>query len=201
MREKLRWTLRRSWRDEHGAILVFVAVATIGILGMAGLALDSARLYVARAELSRAVDAAALRGASSIRLGEAVASSRIETFALANGVDAMQTGVTLGYAFGTNAEGETTVSVSATRPVLLTFMRVLGHTQVGAHRESVRELGNQLVRLLLARSVVHGDAKALGGERATARGADPRATAGDECRRGGGHRSSVPPCACAERAG
>ncbi len=113
--------------NERGTVLAFVAVSLVGLLGMAGLALDSGRAYVARAELARAVDAAALGGAAALRQSQADAERRIIALARANGVDP----ALLNYSFGVNAEGENTVSVSASEVVPTTFMRVLGRDQVG----------------------------------------------------------------------
>ncbi|MEJ2152960.1 MAG: VWA domain-containing protein, partial [Gemmatimonadota bacterium] len=112
--------------NERGTVLAFVAVSLVGLLGMAGLALDSGRAYVARAELARAVDAAALGGAAALRQSQADAEQRIIALARANGVDP----ALLNYSFGVNAEGENTVSVSASEVVPTTFMRVLGRDQV-----------------------------------------------------------------------
>jgi hypothetical protein len=48
---------------ERGQTIVLVAVALISLLGMAALAIDVTTLYVARGEMQRAADAAALAGA------------------------------------------------------------------------------------------------------------------------------------------
>ncbi len=117
----------RVMGNERGTVLAFVAVSLVGLLGIAGLALDSGRAYVARAELSRAVDAAALGGAAALRQSQADAEQRIIALARANGVDP----ALLNYSFGVNAEGENTVSVSASEVVPTTFMRVLGRDRVG----------------------------------------------------------------------
>jgi uncharacterized membrane protein len=120
-----------SWhrviRNERGTVLAFVAVSLVGLLGIAGLALDSGRAYVKRSELSRAVDAAALGGAAALRQSQAAAEQRIIALAKANGVDP----ALLNYSFSVNAEGENTVSVSASEIVPTTFMRVLGRDRVG----------------------------------------------------------------------
>src|SRR5262245_31994560 len=49
-------------QDERGSILILVVLSALSIVGSAGLAVDVGRLYAAKAELSRAVDAAALSG-------------------------------------------------------------------------------------------------------------------------------------------
>lgn len=116
--------------NERGAVLVIVAVCMVALCGIIGLALDGARVYITRAELSRAVDAAALGGAGSMRLGLGTAEQRVLSLAAANGVDPARVGETLDYDFGQNAEGERTVIVTASRIVPTTFMRVLGETEV-----------------------------------------------------------------------
>src|ERR1044071_7184572 len=47
---------------ERGSILILVVLSALIIVGSAGLAVDVGRLYASKAELSRAVDAAALAG-------------------------------------------------------------------------------------------------------------------------------------------
>jgi Mg-chelatase subunit ChlD len=113
-------------QNRRGAIIAMVAISLVAILGIGGLAIDGARAYVTRAQLSRAVDAAALAGAASLRQGQATARERMESLAAANGVDPALLNIT----FGVNAEGENTVLVSANRIMPTTFMRVLGQTQV-----------------------------------------------------------------------
>src|SRR5678816_3394787 len=49
-------------QGERGSILILVVLSALIIVGSAGLAVDVGRLYAAKAELSRAVDAAALSG-------------------------------------------------------------------------------------------------------------------------------------------
>src|SRR5439155_17760613 len=55
----------RRRRAERGQTIVLVAVALVSLLGMAALAIDVTTLYVARGELQRAADAAALAGAKA----------------------------------------------------------------------------------------------------------------------------------------
>jgi hypothetical protein len=50
---------------ERGQTIILVAVAMVGLLGMAALAIDVTTLYVAKGELQRAADAAALAGAKA----------------------------------------------------------------------------------------------------------------------------------------
>ncbi|MCL5006325.1 MAG: pilus assembly protein TadG-related protein [Acidobacteria bacterium] len=57
---------------ERGISIVIVAVSMVFILGMAGLAIDLAALYVARSQAQRAADAAALAGAQAFVLDNCV---------------------------------------------------------------------------------------------------------------------------------
>jgi uncharacterized membrane protein len=50
---------------EHGQTIALVAVAMVGVLAMAALAIDLTTLYVAHGEIQRAADAAALAGAKA----------------------------------------------------------------------------------------------------------------------------------------
>lgn len=112
----------RMIRNDRGAVLALVAVSMVVLLGIGGLALDSARGYLTKARLARAVDAAVLAGARSLRLGEDVARQRAIDIAVLNGAN----GDDLDVIFGVNAEGEQTVRVDAHLVMPTTLMRVLG---------------------------------------------------------------------------
>jgi Mg-chelatase subunit ChlD len=113
-----------------------MAASMVALLGFVGLALDSARGYVLRSRLSRAVDAAALGGARALRLSQADAETRARTLAAANGVRP-EDGTTLDIGFGTNAEGESTIQVAASRTIPTTFMRILGRTEMQVRSQAV----------------------------------------------------------------
>src|SRR5216684_3095918 len=51
--------------EERGQTIVLVAIALVSLLGMAALAIDVTTMYVARGEMQRAADAAALAGAKA----------------------------------------------------------------------------------------------------------------------------------------
>lgn len=54
-------------RGRRGATLVLVAIMMTALIGFAGIAVDASRLYVMRAELQTAADAAAVAGAVEVR--------------------------------------------------------------------------------------------------------------------------------------
>jgi hypothetical protein len=123
--------------DERGAILVFLAVSLVGLIGIGGLAIDLGRGYLTKTRLSRAVDAAALAGASSLRIGQAEATQRALAIAALNGVEDGVDGVSLSLTFGTNALGELTVGATAAKPMPVTLMRVLDWDQILISSEAV----------------------------------------------------------------
>jgi Flp pilus assembly protein TadG len=63
MQKKL---LSRQRLDERGQTIVLVAISLVSLLAMAALAIDIVTLYVARSEVQRAADAAALAAAKGI---------------------------------------------------------------------------------------------------------------------------------------
>jgi uncharacterized protein YegL len=58
--------MRHIIRNQKGAVIVIFALVLIVLLGFAGLGIESGRWYLTRAELAKAVDAAALAGAANI---------------------------------------------------------------------------------------------------------------------------------------
>jgi hypothetical protein len=78
----MRRTLRR-----RGTTLVYSAVAMISILMFVSLAVDMARVQVAKTELERASDAAARYGAAGLAQGASAVQTRVATAGTDNKVD------------------------------------------------------------------------------------------------------------------
>lgn len=57
---------RRNRRGEQGQTIILVAISLVALLAMAALAIDVVTLFVARGEIQRAADAAALAGAKAM---------------------------------------------------------------------------------------------------------------------------------------
>lgn len=57
---------RFRWRDDRGVSILIIAVSMVFVLGIAGLGIDLASLYVGRSQAQRAADAAALAGAQAL---------------------------------------------------------------------------------------------------------------------------------------
>lgn len=126
---------RRLSSDQGGAVIVLVAISLVVIMGFAGIAIDLGRGYLEKARLSRAVDAGVLAGARSLRSGNTEAERQALELARANGLsDDVPTDVEV--TFGTNPEGESTVTMAAHRRVPTTFMRVLGKDEMNVESEA-----------------------------------------------------------------
>ncbi len=59
-------SLKSKRRGEQGQTIILVAVSIVSLLAMAALAIDVVTLYVAKSEIQRAADAAALAGAKAV---------------------------------------------------------------------------------------------------------------------------------------
>jgi Flp pilus assembly protein TadG len=85
MNDNIHLSRRKSRTSkQRGAVLVLFSLALIGTLLSAGLAVDLGGAYVSRANLSKAVDAAALSGARYAGGSDAELKKQIENMALAN---------------------------------------------------------------------------------------------------------------------
>lgn len=115
---------------ERGAVLVMMTIGMFALLGFAGLALDSGRGYLHRLRMTRAVDAAALTGARTLRAGSTVAIDQARSAASVNGLAQGVGGASLYMTVGENAEGESIFSVDASQPVPTTLMRIFGIDQI-----------------------------------------------------------------------
>lgn len=120
---------RRLVSEERAAILALVTLMGLVILGMVGVVVDLGIAYVNKAEISRAMDAGSLAGARNLRNGEDVARDQALALAAANGVSSGD-GTTIDVSFGTNPEGESTVSMSASRPMNTIFLKALGKSEL-----------------------------------------------------------------------
>ncbi|MFQ5528796.1 MAG: VWA domain-containing protein [Gemmatimonadota bacterium] len=153
--------IRRMIRDDRGVVLALVAVSLAVLLGIGGLALDSARGYLTKARLARATDAAVLAGARSLRLGEDVARQRAIDIALLNGARLGANGADLDITFGVNAEGEQTVRVDAHLDMPTRLMRVLGVNSMDVRSAAVAAVPPVDLVLVLDQSGSLGTAEAF----------------------------------------
>jgi hypothetical protein len=106
----------KIWQKERAQALPIVALLAVVLLGMIGMAIDVGRLYVAKAELSRAIDAAALAGVLELP-DVTAAEARADAYLKENIPSAKAT-------FPGNDTNS--LRVQGTRTVKLSFMGILG---------------------------------------------------------------------------
>jgi Flp pilus assembly protein TadG len=124
-----------------GSVLVLTTISLVLLLAVLGLAVDTGQAYGVKAKLNAAVDAAALAAAKAVAEGDDAAQAAARKYFTANipegylRSDPQLTGVSISY----NAVGDATIDVSATAPMLTTFLRVIGQDQydvASTHRPS-----------------------------------------------------------------
>jgi hypothetical protein len=106
--------------NERGQALPIVALLLVVMLGLVGLAIDVGRLYIAKAELSRGVDAAVLAGVLELP-DTTTAQSRARNYLHEHLPDANAT---------FPGSTDTSMRVQGTLPVKLHFMGVFGFKTV-----------------------------------------------------------------------
>ena len=129
----------RLGADRGGAAAVFLALATIPLIGFIGIGTDTARAYLVKSRLSSSLDAAGLAGGWSFFL-----SSRdddIRMFFDANFPPGYLGATVSGPAIGVD-EDEETITLTASAAVPTTFMRLFGidTVTVAAETEVTRQM-------------------------------------------------------------
>jgi Flp pilus assembly protein TadG len=121
-------TTRRRLTGDDGFVLLFVAVSLVGILLFVGLCLDGGRAYMVKAQLSKAVDAAALGAARSLNSGSpqadaaAIFKANFKSASLGTGATDPTTAANF-YAIATDsANGINTVTITASVVMSTTLM-------------------------------------------------------------------------------
>lgn len=116
--------LQRIARDRGGAVMVWVGVAMIPVIGMLGVATDAARGYLVKARLSQALDAAGLAGAQSMH-DSVLLAAEIQKYFDANFPPGFMGATVTGPTFSVGPNQET-LTLSANASIDTSFMRVLG---------------------------------------------------------------------------
>lgn len=125
---------------ERGQSIVLIALGLVGLLAMVGLAVDVGLVYARNAQLSNAVDAAALAGVVELNRDaneQQNALDRAAEFLNANNIpvpaieNTMDNGL---YAFDADPDSATlgarTFAITVTQPVDLFFLRVIGRDTI-----------------------------------------------------------------------
>ncbi len=150
---------RRAWREDAGATMVLVALATVPMLGAAGLAVDSALAYTLKSRMSKALDVAGLAAGRAIFTGNVQGDA--QAFFDAN-FPSEYLGSTLNdLAVSVDDSNEfVTLEVSATMPTR--FMQLLGKESVDVSARTVVQRLNRGLELSLVMDVtgsMRADAK------------------------------------------
>lgn len=107
-------------KSERGQILIILALVVPVLILFAGLAIDAGLLYVTKAKLSKAVDAACLVGMKNLSQGQPTATSLATHIFNANfGTNPPTPTIT----FPTDAYGDQQVEIAATATVNTIFMK------------------------------------------------------------------------------
>lgn len=117
-------------QKETGQSIVIIAVVMVALLAFVGLAIDLGLVWARRAQLTAAVDAAALAGVTEIETsgGMGAAQTKAKQFLYSNEIptSVVSSNTLTRYAQSANAIGATQFTVTSTWPVELYFMRLLG---------------------------------------------------------------------------
>jgi Flp pilus assembly protein TadG len=130
--------LRARANREDGQILILVVLAALIIVGSAGLAVDVGRLYATKAELSRAVDAAALAGVlefNGTAAGLTSAGDKAQAYVTANEPTATSSIVPDG--------SQSVLRISASKSVRLYFLPIFGIDSASVSARATAGFSNQ----------------------------------------------------------
>jgi Flp pilus assembly protein TadG len=135
-----RFTYSRTDHNRHsrqsGQTLVLITVLMVGLLGVAGFAIDYGYWALNKKQVQSAADASALAGASQIPAGSASAGSTAQSQYAKNGVS----GDSVGVSTTTNLTANDSVTVNASRSVATWFTSLFGIHSVtvkGAARATI----------------------------------------------------------------
>jgi len=135
--------IRRLHRDEQAQVLAMFAMLTFVIIGLMGLASDIGRIYVARAELGRSVDAAALAGAKQLP-DIVLADAKARAYIAEN-----EPGAVVSVEVYPDVPSQQ-VEVRATKTVDTIFMRALGIGTINVKNQATAGFGTVPVDAVMA---------------------------------------------------
>lgn len=139
----------RLKRDQNGAVLIQVALSSFVLIGMLGIGVDMGRAYLYRAQLSAALDAAALAGSKAFHSD--TRDAEIQAFFDSNfDADFMGGKIKPLNIIPGNA-AQRTLSVTTSGTVDTAFMRLFGYDELSvgvAAETTARQSGLELVMVL-----------------------------------------------------
>ena len=124
---RIRKLLRTIGREEHGSVLVIVALAAVALIGSVGIAVDAGRAHLVQNKLQNALDAAGLAAGASIDSSDitAVVNKYITVNFGQGNLGATVTNVTV-----TLSSDSQVVTATATATLPTTFMKLFNQNSV-----------------------------------------------------------------------
>ncbi|MEH7912031.1 TadE/TadG family type IV pilus assembly protein [Rhizobium laguerreae] len=142
----LRSTITRFRRDRNGAVLPFVGIVSLVLIGATGFGIDAARLMLLHSTLQRSIDAGAL--STVAKLDNAAIDVQLRKFTMANFGDG-QIGATLDSLTWTISSDNKTLTVNASASAPASLMKVLGIQTISTSAQSVIERSTSGLELAL----------------------------------------------------
>jgi Flp pilus assembly protein TadG len=142
----LRSMFSRFRKDENGAVLPFVGIVSIALIGATGFGIDAARLMLLHASLQRSIDAGAL--STVARLDTKTIQDQLTKFTLANFANG-EIGATLDTLEWEISTDNTTLTVNATASAPTTLMQILGIETITTSATTVIERSTSGLELAL----------------------------------------------------
>lgn len=141
--------LCRFWRDESGNFAMLFGISLVPVLGLTGAAVDYSRASKARAELSAAIDSAALMAArDASKLTDAELTSRINNW-IKNNLSP-ETAAKFGTASIAIDRVNRTVNISGNIDVDTSIARVIGQNSIAVSSANQSSWGTKKIELALA---------------------------------------------------
>jgi Flp pilus assembly protein TadG len=128
---------RKTWSSERGQVLVFLSVAMVGILGMAGFAVDVSGAYYTSRRAQAAADAAALAAAEYIPESTGQASAAASSVSAQNLSDG-----TVNVAYSTTYTANDTVTATAKAASNGVFSKVVNVSVFNATATATATVGS-----------------------------------------------------------
>ncbi|WP_025660845.1 Tad domain-containing protein [Rhizobium sp. IBUN] len=138
--------ISRFRKAEEGAVLPFVGIVSLALIGATGFGIDAARLMLLHSSLQRAIDAGAL--STVAKLDTATIDVELRKFAVANFNDG-EIGGTLDSLTWTISSDNKTLTVKASASAPATLMKILGVQTISTSAESVIERSTNGLELAL----------------------------------------------------
>jgi hypothetical protein len=114
--------LKKLLKEERGNVLILAALALIGLLGMAGLALDGGLVYMTKSELQKVANASVLSGAQELTNNEQTVNQVVQDILNAHNESSSLANLQIN--MGNN------VVIDLSKPVKLTFLSLFGFKTV-----------------------------------------------------------------------